>query len=202
MEISLFFFSISDLGSTVVHKLSCLYMVMCSSAEVSETFKSHVNLPIDLISEQVKGVSLGGRKPLVSNVAPPVQVATKPHDPVTSPNSSAIGVYSSSDPGHVPSRASRPPANVGAIKREVGPVGVCRHVQSENSAKLASMHATSVSSTKDQFRSFPAMSKTDQSSQANVAESVPSVSSGRSFSNQHSSRPHQQFATHQKSMKL
>lgn len=37
------------------------------------------------------------------------------------------GVYSSSsDPVHVPSPDSRPDANIGAIKREVGAVGVRR----------------------------------------------------------------------------
>ncbi|KAI3786193.1 hypothetical protein L1987_45327 [Smallanthus sonchifolius] len=169
-----------------------------SSAEASKTLKSPVNPPIDSLSKHVKGVSLtaSGKRPLVSNVAPPVQVATKPHDSVTSPNSSVIGVYSSSsDPVHIPSLASRPATNVGAIKREIGPVGVRRHATSENPAKLASVQATPVSNSKDHFRSFPATSKTDQHSQSNVAESV---SSGRSFNYQYGSRPHQQLVTHQK----
>ncbi|KAK9066165.1 hypothetical protein SSX86_013486 [Deinandra increscens subsp. villosa] len=167
-------------------------------AEASKTLKSPVNPPIDSLSKQVKGVNLtaSGRRPAVSNVAPPVQVATKPHDSVTSPNSSVVGVYSSSsDPVHIPSLVSRPAANVGAIKREIGPVGVRRHATSENPAKLGSVQATSVSNSKDHFRSFPSTSKTDQHSQSNVVESVPS---GRSFNNQYSSRPHQQLVTHQK----
>ncbi|KAK1434229.1 hypothetical protein QVD17_11148 [Tagetes erecta] len=163
-----------------------------SSAEAPKTLKSPVNPPIDSLSKQVKGVNstASGRRPLVTNVATPVQVATKPHDSVTSPNSSVIGVYSSSsDPVHIPSLASRPAANVGAIKREIGPVGVRRHVTSEGPAKLASVQATSVSNSKDHLRSLPTMS------QSNVAEPVPS---GRSFNHQYSSRPHQQLVTHQK----
>ncbi|KAI3727347.1 hypothetical protein L1987_67160 [Smallanthus sonchifolius] len=169
-----------------------------SSAEASKTLKSPLNPPIDSLSKQVKGVSLtaSGKRPLVSNVAPSVQVATKPHDSVTYPNSSVIGVYSSSsDPVHIPSLASRPTTNVGAIKREIGPVGVRRHATSENPGKLSSVQATPVSSSKDHFKSFPATSKTDQHSQSNVAESV---SSGRSFNNQYGSRQHQQLVTHQK----
>ncbi|XP_076953391.1 uncharacterized protein LOC143627459 [Bidens hawaiensis] len=156
------------------------------SAEASETLKVDVNPSVDSKSQQVKGVSLGSRRTQVLNVAPPVQVATKPHDSVTSPNSSVIGVYSSSDPVKIPSLASTPPAKAGAIKRAVGPAGVCRHARSENSAKLASTQATSVSNTKN------------QQSQSNVSESVPGVSSGRSFNNQHNSRPRQQLVTRQK----
>ncbi|KAL4584395.1 hypothetical protein LXL04_008995 [Taraxacum kok-saghyz] len=158
-------------------------------------------VPLDPLSKHVKNVvSSSGKRPLVSNVAPPVQ-STKTHDShVTSPNSSVVGVYSSSsDPVHIPSLASRPSPNVGAIKREVGAVGVRRHSHtSENS--------------QGQFRSFPpspAVSKTDQNqpSHSNVSESVPNVSSGRPVSNQYnSSRPHshshshqhQQLVTHQK----
>ncbi|XP_076884997.1 uncharacterized protein LOC143534380 isoform X2 [Bidens hawaiensis] len=170
-----------------------------SSAEASKTQKSNVNpSSIDSLSKQVKGVSLAasGRRPVVSNVTPPVHVATKPHDSVTSPNSSVIGVYSSSsDPVHIPSLASRPPANVGAIKREIGPVGVRRHPISENPAKPSSAQAAPVSNSKDHFKSFPAVSKTDQHTQSGVVESVPS---GRSFNNQHGNRSHQPFVTHHK----
>ncbi|KAL8230269.1 hypothetical protein R6Q57_000047 [Mikania cordata] len=107
-----------------------------SSAEASKTLKSPVNPPFDSLSKQVKGISLAasGRRPLVSKVAPPIQVATKPHDSVTSPNSSVVGVYSSSsDPVHIPSLASRTAANVGAIKREIGPVGGRQSVPSGRS---------------------------------------------------------------------
>lgn len=169
-----------------------------SSVEASKNLKS-LNLPVDSLSKQVKGVSLSGKRPPVSSsVTPPVH-ATKAHDSVTSPNSSVVGVYSSSlDPVHIPSLASRPAANVGAIKREVGAVGVRRHT-SDNTAKLPSVQGMFVSnSSKEQFRSFPGVSKSDQPSQANVSESVPSVPAGRSLNNQYNNRPHQHVVNHQK----
>ena len=79
--------------------------------------------------------------------------------------------------------ASRPAANVGAIKREVGAVGAKRH--------------TSEKSVKENFRSFPAVSKSDQSSHPNVSESAPVVSTGRALNNSRSHQP----ATHQKGMR-
>lgn len=181
----------------------------CSSSETlknpEQNSSQSQNIPLDSsLPKQVKTVSSSGKRPVVSNVMPPVQQATKTHDSqqssVTSPNSSVVGVYSSSsDPVHIPSLASRPAANVGAIKREVGAVGVRpRHTSSENSQ----------SGREGQFRSFPAISKTEQPSHSNVSESVPIVSagsgsgSGRSFNNQYSSRPHQQLVTHQKGMLL
>ncbi|GKD43339.1 hypothetical protein Tco_1267984, partial [Tanacetum coccineum] len=163
-----------------------------SPAEASKDLKSP-SLPVDSLSKQVKGVGItgserndrsDGKKATVSNVTPPVQ-ATKPHDSqqssVTSPNSSVVGVYSSSsDPVHIPSLASRPAANVGAIKREVGAVGVRRH--------------TSEKSVKENSRSFPAVSKSDQSSHSNVSESAPIISTGRAGNNSRSHQP----VTHQK----
>lgn len=76
--------------------------------------------------------------------------------------------------------ASRPAANVGAIKREVGAVGVRRQASDK--------------SVRENFRSFHAVSKSDQSSHSNVSESAPAVYTGRALNN---SRPHQPV-THQK----
>ncbi|GKA22710.1 hypothetical protein Tco_0708672, partial [Tanacetum coccineum] len=142
-----------------------------SLAEASKDLKSPSSLPVDPLSKQVKGVSIsgsernrsrsGGKEATVSNVTPPVQ-ATKPHDSqqssVTSPNT----------------------ANVGAIKREVGAVGVRRH--------------TSEKSVMENSRSFPAVSKSDQSSHSNVSESAPIISTGRALNNNRSHQPvtHQQ----------
>lgn len=166
-----------------------------SSAEGSKNLKSSPpNLSADSLSKQVKGVNerSSGRRP---NVAP-----TKTHDSATSPNSSVVGVYSSSlDPVHIPSPASR---HVGAIKREVG---VGRHT-SDNSAKplLSSSSSAQVSNSHlgrdgSSIRSFPtanAISRSDQPSQSSVSQSLPS---GRSLNNQYtSSRPHQQSVAHQK----
>ncbi|GKC52081.1 hypothetical protein Tco_1074826 [Tanacetum coccineum] len=73
---------------------------------------------------------------------------------------------------------SRPAANVGAIKR--GDVGVRRH--------------TSEKSVIENSRSFPAVSKSDQSSHSNVSESAPIISTGRAMNNSTSHQP----VTHQK----
>ncbi|GJV46154.1 uncharacterized mitochondrial protein-like protein [Tanacetum coccineum] len=167
-----------------------------SPAEASKDLKLPSSLPVDSLSKQVQGVCItvaserndrsGGKKATVSNVTPPVQ-ATKPHDSqqssVTSPNSSVIGVYSSSsDLVHIPSLVSRPAANVGAIKR--GAVGVRRH--------------TSEKSVIENSRSFPAVSKSDQSSHSNVSESAPIISTGRAVNNSRSHQP----VTHQKVQSL
>ncbi|XP_071731944.1 uncharacterized protein [Rutidosis leptorrhynchoides] len=153
-----------------------------SSVETSKNQKP-MNLPVDSLSKQVKGVSLSGKR---STITPPVN-ATKTHDSVTSPNSSVavVGVYSSSsDPVHIPSLASRPSANVGTIKREVGTVGVRRYT-SENTAKMSSFQGAFVSK-----------------SELNVSESVPAAKLLNNINgNQHNSRPHQHPVNHQKGNK-
>lgn len=156
------------------------------------------------------------RKEMVSEKRFPVlsstsRVQTKSN--VTQPqstnssSSSVVGVYSSSsDPVHVPSLHSRPAANVGAIRREVGVVGP-RRQSSENSPKPSSSQGTSLPNTqsgrdgqsRESARSFNAISKNDHSSQ-NVApdSSIPGLPSSRSFSsNAYGSRPHQLMG-HQK----
>lgn len=124
-----------------------------------------------------------------------------------SSSSSVVGVYSSSsDPVHVPSLHSRPAANVGAIRREVGVVGP-RRQSSENSPKPSSSQGTSLPNaqsgrdgqSRESTRSFNAISKNDHSTQ-NVApdSSVPGLPVSRTFSsNAYGSRPHQPMG-HQK----
>ncbi|RZC01220.1 GBF-interacting protein 1-like isoform X2 [Glycine soja] len=119
--------------------------------------------------------------------------------------SSAVGVYSSStDPVHVPSPDSRSSGVVGAIRREVGVVGV-RRQSSDNKAKQS--FAPSISyvvgkdgTSADSFQSVGAVSKTEQFSQTNVTE--PSLSgmpvSRPSLNNQYNNRPHQQLVGHQR----
>ncbi|KAM5579508.1 hypothetical protein ABKV19_009337 [Rosa sericea] len=131
--------------------------------------------------------------------------AGKPNNsqPHSASSTSVIGVYSSStDPVHVPSPDSRPSASVGAIKREVGVVGV-RKQSSDNSksAVPSSSFSNSLLGKEDSaesFRSFTGISKPDQLSQ--TSESVmPSMPVSRSFvSNQHNVRAHQQPVGHQK----
>ncbi|GAV84946.1 DUF1296 domain-containing protein [Cephalotus follicularis] len=135
--------------------------------------------------------------------------AVKPNNSQTHPtmlaSNSVVGVYSSStDPVHVPSPDSRSSAAVGAIKREVGVVGV-RRQSSENAMKSAPNSSVSNSllvrdSSSESFRSFHPVSKSDQQGQATGTESaLPSISVSKSFlSNQYGSRPHQQVVGHQK----
>lgn len=123
--------------------------------------------------------------------------------------SSAVGVYSSStDPVHVPSPDSRSSGVVGAIRREVGVVGV-RRQSSDNKAKQSfapsSPHVVGKDGTSaDSFQSVGAVSKTEQFSQTNVTE--PSLSgmpvSRPSLNNQHNNRPHQQLVGHQRGIYL
>lgn len=138
--------------------------------------------------------------------------AVKPNNSQPSPatlasSSSAVGVYSSStDPVHVPSPDSRSSGPVGAIKREVGVVGV-RRQSSENSVKQSSVPSSSFSnsilgkdgSSAESFRPLNAISRTDQLSQATTTDSVmPSMPVNRPLlNNQYSSRPHQ-LVGHQK----
>ena len=133
------------------------------------------------------------------------------HSASLASNSSVVGVYSSSsDPVHVPSPDSRPFANVGAIKREVGVVGV-RRQSSENSVKQSSVPSSSLPSSllgrdnspsTETFRPFNAIPKSDQPRQTTVPEPViSSMPVNRSFlGNQYGSRPHQQPVGHQKGM--
>ncbi|XWS12121.1 hypothetical protein CRYUN_Cryun37aG0062900 [Craigia yunnanensis] len=132
---------------------------------------------------------------------------TQAHSAIQSSSSSVVGVYSSStDPVHVPSPDSRLSGAVGAIKREVGVVGVCLQ-PSENAVKNSPGASGSLSNSlvgrdtsSEAFRPFPAISRADQLSHTSAAESVmPGISGSRSFvSNQYGSRQHQQVLGHQK----
>ncbi|KAL1531043.1 GBF-interacting protein 1-like isoform X3 [Salvia divinorum] len=157
-----------------------------------------------------------GRKEMVGEKRLPVpsatsRVQTKANAPqlqsTNSSSSSVVGVYSSSsDPVHVPSLHSRPAANVGAIRREVGVVG-SRRQSSENSPNPSSSQVTSLPNahsardgqSRESARSFNATSKNDHSNQ-NVApdSAIAGPPAGRSFSsNTYGSRPHQLMG-HQK----
>lgn len=134
---------------------------------------------------------------------------SQPYSASLASNSSVVGVYSSSsDPVHVPSPDSRSSAIVGAIKREVGVVGV-RRQSTENSVKHSSAPSSSLPSSllgrenspsTEPFRPFNAIPKSDQPRQTTVPDHViPSMPVNRSFlGNQYGSRPHQQPVGHQK----
>ncbi|XWS16186.1 hypothetical protein CRYUN_Cryun34aG0063400 [Craigia yunnanensis] len=129
------------------------------------------------------------------------------HSAAQSSSSSVIGVYSSSkDPVHVPSPDTRSSGAVGAIKREVGVVGVRRQL-SENAFKNSFGKSGSLSNSligrdtsSEAFRPFPTISRADQLSHTSATESVmPGISGSRSFvSNQYGTRQHQQVSGHKK----
>uniref|UniRef100_A0A5B7APQ9 GBF-interacting protein 1 N-terminal domain-containing protein n=1 Tax=Davidia involucrata TaxID=16924 RepID=A0A5B7APQ9_DAVIN len=94
----------------------------------------------------VKKESLVERRAPVPNTVSRVHVVkpndSQPHSATLASNNSVVGVYSSSsDPVHVPSLDSRSAATVGAIKREVGVVGV-RRQSSENSVQPSSAQSS------------------------------------------------------------
>ncbi|XP_019461286.1 PREDICTED: GBF-interacting protein 1-like isoform X1 [Lupinus angustifolius] len=146
-----------------------------------------------------------GKQSAVLNAATRVQ-SNKPNSSqqnstTVASTSSAVGVYSSStDPVHVPSPDSRASSVVGAIRREVGVVGV-RRQSSDNKVKQSSApsnssthsHNGKAGTLANSFQSVGALSKTEQISQTNVKEpSFSGMSVSRpSMNNQHNSRPHQ-----------
>ncbi|XP_043720247.1 GBF-interacting protein 1-like isoform X2 [Telopea speciosissima] len=147
----------------------------------------------------------GDARSTISNSASRVQ-GPRTHDSQTysatlASNNPVVGVYSSStDPVHVPSPDSRSSVTVGAIRREVGVVGV-RKQPSENSVK--SSGTSNSFSTPVLGKDFPASTESFQPSavsQSSAPESVmSSVAVSRSFvSNQYHSKPHQQVVGHQK----
>ncbi|KAK8664440.1 hypothetical protein V6N13_084231 [Hibiscus sabdariffa] len=131
------------------------------------------------------------------------------HSSTQSSSSSVVGVYSSStDPVHVPSPDSRSSGAVGAIKREVGVVGVRRHPPKDAGKDSSETNTFSNSlvgrdTSSEAFRPFPAISRADREvrdSRSGAAESAMSgISGSRSFaSNPYGSRQHQQVLVHQK----
>ncbi|KAJ4958674.1 hypothetical protein NE237_025785 [Protea cynaroides] len=142
----------------------------------------------------------------ISNLVSRVQ-GSKTHDPKSysatlASNNSVVGVYSSStDPVHVPSSESRSSVAVGAIRREIGVVGISKQ-PSENSVKQSSGTNSSFSSPllgKD-LPTTPDSFQPSAVSHSSAPESVMSgMAASRSFlSNQYHSKPYQQVVGHQK----
>ncbi|KAL3840787.1 hypothetical protein ACJIZ3_025378 [Penstemon smallii] len=174
-----------------------------------------LNGPADSQSRQTRDAisSSNDRKKILGEKRLPIPSAasrgkTRANDSrLNSRNNSVVGVYSSSsDPVHVPSLHSKPAANVGAIRREVGVVGPHRQ-SSENCAKPSSSQIISLPNTqsgreghsRESTRPFSSTSKSDQHSQNVAPESALSGFSGsNSFSsNQYGSSFHQ-FVGHRK----
>ncbi|KAK4785631.1 hypothetical protein SAY86_002320 [Trapa natans] len=130
------------------------------------------------------------------------------HSTKSGSSNSVVGLYSSTDPVHVPSPDSRASSAVGAIKREVGVVGV-RRISSEDSLKRSSTSAVSSNpqlreySPSESFRSLSAISKTDHLSQPAVTQSLGSTMSGNRTvsSSQYGGKQNQQTMGHQKGIK-
>ncbi|KAG9457713.1 hypothetical protein H6P81_002221 [Aristolochia fimbriata] len=124
-------------------------------------------------------------------------------------SNSAVGLYSkSTDPVHVPSPDSRSSGKVGAIKREVGAVGVRRqsaqnsiaHSSVQNSLSVPPSGKDGPGSTESLGQSSSTLTKSGHLPQVSVVQSVGSgTSTNRSFSgSQHNNKPHQQALGHQK----
>lgn len=201
----LFFSAFSQTGSSSSQKPSNRQN---SSQALNGQTDSRIRTSDANSTGSIRKETLVEKRVALPNSASRVQ-AGKPNNsqPHSASSTSVIGVYSSStDPVHVPSPDSRPSASVGAIKREVGVVGVRK--QSSDLAK-SSVPSSSFSNSllgkegsTESYRSFTGISKTDQLSQ--TSESVmPSIPVSRSFiSNQHNVRPHQQPVGHQKGILL
>ncbi|KAF5466398.1 hypothetical protein F2P56_016324 [Juglans regia] len=182
-----------------------------SSQTLNGPVDSHPRHARDASSRDSDGKVLEEKRASVPSTNLRVQAAksnnSQPSPATLASGSSAVGVYSSStDPVHVPSPDSRSSGTVGAIKREVGVVGV-RRQHSDNSVKMSTVLSSSFSKSllgkdgsTEASRPLNAISRTDHLNQTTATDSViASMSVSRSFlSNQYSGRPHQQPVGHQK----
>ncbi|XP_030490737.2 GBF-interacting protein 1-like [Cannabis sativa] len=186
-----------SIGSSSSQKLSDGRIL---SQGLNKSFDSHFRIVQDIDSS-------GSARKEVSEEKRVVQ-AGKANNPRSQPamvasSSSAIGVYSSStDPVHVPSPDSRSSGSVGAIKREVGVVGVRR--QSSDNSKQSVAGSSLPNSilggegATESLQSFNTISKKDELSQTHESI-IPSMSVSRSLLSHYGNRqPHQQPVGHQK----
>ncbi|CAJ2663501.1 unnamed protein product [Trifolium pratense] len=163
-----------------------------------------------------KKVTSENKQGLVSNTSSQVQ-PIKPNNShqnssTVASTSSVVGVYSSStDPVHVPSPDSRSSGAVGAIRREVGVVGVRRQSGDLKPKQLFASSSSYANNSivgkdgpsADSFQPVGAVQKNEQLSQAAVSAvtepSFPGISVSRpSLNNQYNSRSHQQLVGHQR----
>ncbi|XP_052182390.1 GBF-interacting protein 1-like isoform X3 [Diospyros lotus] len=179
-----------------------------SGSEVMQTV-SNPRHSQDTNSSSTTRKELQEKEPVVPSAVTQLQGSnphSQPQFATLASNHSVIGLYSSSsDPVHVPSPDTRSAANIGAIKRELGAVGVRRQssetsgkpLPAQNSSLSKSHLGKDASSSRESVR---ASTRNDQPYQTTLTESVvPSTSISRSFlSNQYNSRPHQQIVGHQK----
>ncbi|KAJ6824441.1 uncharacterized protein M6B38_381295 [Iris pallida] len=170
----------------------------------SERLMSSVRQPCDSAAGHTKGVVptstcmsplLGKTQATASTLNSQTQReghdSSKENSSLTLSNS-VVGVYSSaSDPVHVPSPASRPAGTVGAIRREVGVVGVrkqssCQSATNSavpNSSFSVPLSAKDISSPKEPFEQSGGTPKHNQINQVVASDPVISnESTNRSFS--------------------
>lgn len=201
-----FFPTVSSTGSSNSEKP---YATKNSSQGLNVPSESHLRIVQDADSTGLIRKEVSEEKRVTfSSVASRVQAGrannARSQSATAASSSSAIGVYSSStDPVHVPSPDSRSSGSVGAIKREVGVVGVRR--QSSDNSK-SSVPSSSFSNSllggqgsAESLQSFTTIPKNDQVSQA--SESImPSMSVSKPLISSHYStrQQHQQLVGHQK----
>ncbi|KAK8618699.1 hypothetical protein V6N13_132682 [Hibiscus sabdariffa] len=206
--------NVADKGSTGTPNNQRFFSSQSSSQTSNAPSSSHVRHVRDANSGGVSRKEISEEKrTFIPNAASQSQAVNpnniQAHSGTQSSSSSVVGVYSSStDPVHVPSPDSRSSGAVGAIKREVGVVGVRRHLP-EDAGKDSSetnTHSNSLvgrDTSSEAFRPFPAISRADREvrdTHSSAAESaISGISGSRSFvSNPYGSRQHQQVLVHQK----
>ncbi|CAL0326096.1 unnamed protein product [Lupinus luteus] len=196
----------SDKGPTTAATYQRSSGVKNSSQALNGPSDSHARSSKDVVSNASdRKFASDGKQSVLLNAAARVQSikpdSTHQNSTTVASTSSTVGVYSSStDPVHVPSPDSRASSVVGAIRREVGVVGV-RRQSSDNKVKHSSApsnsstnsHIGKAGTLANSFQSVGALSKTEQITQTNVNEtSFSGMSVSRpSMNNQHNSRPHQ-----------
>ncbi|XP_039032413.1 GBF-interacting protein 1-like isoform X2 [Hibiscus syriacus] len=206
--------SVADKGSTGTPNNQRSFSSQRSSQTSSAPSSSHAGHVRDANSGGVSRKEITEQKQIFNPNAASRSQAVKPnnfqaHSGTQSSSSSVVGVYSSStDPVHVPSPDSRSSGAVGAIKREVGVVGVRRHPPEDDSKDSSGTNTLSNSlvgrdTSSEAFRPFPAISRADREvrdTHRGAAESSMSgISGSRSFvNNPYGGRQHQQVLVHQK----
>ncbi|GMN36903.1 hypothetical protein TIFTF001_006390 [Ficus carica] len=180
-----------------------------SSQGLNGPSDSHIRIVQDIDSSGLIRKEVSEEKRVTfSSVASRVQAGkannARSQSATVASSSSAIGVYSSStDPVHVPSPDSRSPGSVGAIKREVGVVGLRRQTSDNSKSSLPSSSFSNSllggEGSGEALQSFTTISKNDKVNQASESI-IPSLSISKSLTSSHYStrQQHQQPVGHQK----
>lgn len=160
----------------------------------------------------------------ISGASPAEEIATTPQSSKSEPEravlissainsssastNSVIGVYSTSDPVHVPSPASRSAITVGAIRREVGAVGVRKQSsdgQLTNSSVSNNSHPVGLGgeitlASADSPRYGATNIKSSQVNQVPISDTVTPTTTNRRFASVQNNSKHLQSFNHQRAM--